>query len=230
MMSSAGIAAVTSIAVSSGDKYWWDVYHKYFTFGPEYTNRIDAILSDPEHGKLGPFIILSPGNHIPGVGVHRYFVNRKLISKSLEQMQKYVGLEKIRLPDSNQCYYLAWISPLKHGQEAFQDLESKIIQVSETVTQVISIDMTGKLPQLVGLTKICHPPWPQQQVVIDAMLSQWPNTYNVKTLICGPRGCGKTYTGILIKQALSKQIPASHISFYIYIGMARRFISFMLLY
>jgi hypothetical protein len=208
MATSAGIAVVTSLAVSSSNKYWYDIYHKYFTFGSEYTHRIDQILSDPNHGKMGPFIVIAPGKHIPGPGYHRYYINRRRIYKSMEDHQHYVGLEKIRMEDQDQYYYLAWISPLKFGVEALQDLERKIMNSDDQYVQTISIDVIDDHPQLTGMTKICHSPHPHQEVIINEILRYWTidHDYNAKILIMGPSGCGKSYIGLLLKKIIGGHI------------------------
>jgi len=210
-----GTTAATTIFATylsgvSIQKYWYDWYHKYYSFGPEYTDRIDQILSNPQNAKIGPAIIISPNNHIPGMGVHKYYAEHGYLGLYS------VGLEKVRDETTKQIHYIAWISPARWGGQSLQIFENRIASVETDTIRVISIDTAEVVPQLSMLTRICRPARPHQQVVLDHIVANWnsANNHNHKIMIYGKRGSGKTYTGMLVKRQIEQRYPTMSVRLY----------------
>lgn len=207
-----GITAVAAFlgihtSLSGEDKYWYDIYHYYHEFNPQDTDKIDAILSNPQYGKMGRTIVKSPGNHIPGEGVHYYHAVDGLC------LFHRVGLVKLKNKDTKKFYYLAWRSPTNWGERAFQSLENRLRAGEQNTIQVITIDTSEMDPIPLLLTKDCQPHRPHQKLVVEEILRRFsqPNHYNVKILISGLMGSGKTYIGMLVKRSLQNILPQSDI-------------------
>ena len=216
MLSAAAIGSgtfVVSQLSESETKYYWDPLNHYVTFDSEYNHIITDILSNRngKYTKLGRIKMVGGGKAIPEKGSSHYYFSHPIRDhtwfnfKSME----YVGLEKVEEETSSgniKTYYLAWYLPLDITKRAFNLLVRDIMVTQENEIRVIHIDTSKMDPQLLWLTKTCHPPRNHQRDVVDTILNRWGRQcdFNIKVIIHGKRGVGKTYTSKLVKKQLDK--------------------------
>lgn len=211
----AGILTSQISSVTETD-YWYDIYNYYYVFPEEYTDLIDSMLSDPQYGKLGVTKVMSASRRIPHLGVHYYYRYRK--NERWWFSRNFIGLIKIEedVGDQKVCYYMCFVSPTYWGNKTFEVFGERIFKPNANTVRVVSIDLSQYAPRTMYLTKICRDPKPNQQQIIDFIMARWTpkNDYNVKTVICGTSGLGKTYTGMLVKKHIDNAVPNVSVRLY----------------
>lgn len=212
LVSQVGAVAVSSMITKmmTPSPDYSKCFHKHFIFSPEYTSQIDTILCDPKYGNVGTKHFVA-GTWIPAEGVHMFRVpgvrdNCLYINNwtpSLLVTFKKVRLQKMKDPDTKNLYYLAWVDPLPYGQQSLDYLEELLVSVPKDTVCCTSIDSTCFPPGVVNLPKICFDAKPHQKTVVDRIVDDFnKGQHNVGTIICGSRGLGKSYIGMLVKRQL----------------------------
>ncbi len=215
---------ISQISSLSSKDDWYDCYHNYNEFGEEYTDIIDNILNDPNHGKMGPARIISLNKKVPGEGVHyyyRYDISDRSAWFSIDSWKisfHRVGLRKVRKEINGRVsyHYVSWSSPSDHGIDSFTELRRKIMVPKQGSIRVVSIDISSHDPSLLWLTKICKNSKPNQIFAMKKIVEKWneENDFNVKTIIYGEKGVGKTYTAMLLKKYIDEKFPNAYVRLY----------------
>lgn len=204
-----GFGATSLFTKSVSYDYWYDIYHFYVQFSSELTNIIDQLLTDPEYGEISCYNIVSSnesGNH-PGYGKH-YFYNCPCLTRF--SSCRYIGLEKrtTRTNGETEDFYIGWIDPNDIGKSVLRNFKHRIFKAEKGTIRVSSVDTTEFRPKLFWNTQILHQPKPNQTDIVNFVMEQYTekNNFNVKVLIHGHRGLGKTHTALLIKDRLDNDI------------------------
>lgn len=199
-------------AESEENKRWWDFYHKYYEFGVEYTDQIDRVLMMEGRGVIGPKRLIAPGRYKPGIGQHIF----KAVDDSDSFGVSVVNLEKKINRQTREEFYIGWISPFEWGATSITQFERMILQSNPNSVQVYSIDISGTEPRLLMMNKICQAPRDHQTTILNKIKLDYisGDRFNVKTIISGPRGSGKTYIGKLLKKKLEQEIPGTSVRLY----------------
>jgi hypothetical protein len=189
------------ISATADKKYCFDPYHNHFTFGPEFTPKIDALVLDPKHGRVGNSkIIISPGSFLPGEGDHEY----RVCEDPEEICFRVVKLKKIKVDDTEIYFYIGWVSPFSWGTESIDFFQQKMRENAPDTISVVSIDTSTMTPTPIILTRNYFPARAHQSELIRHIMAAWTpeRNFNLKIVLAGPRGSGKTYTGVLLQRAI----------------------------
>jgi ATPase family associated with various cellular activities (AAA) len=197
--------------------------NKYYIFPDEFTNVIDDLFSDENHCEMGNAKYVSNRKKIPGEGYHYYYLHGK---QSREfgnpgwgyHRWGYVGLEKCKKTVENRdVYYYSvwhpntnpWHPNIEGGENAFKNFEKLLISNEENTIKVMSIDKSSYTPYINCVTKICESPKDNQNDAMKIIFEQFTaqNNYNVKVMLFGNRGVGKTYTAMLLKKHIDNNVP-----------------------
>ena len=207
----------------SSTKYWYDYYHTYYIYSPQYTSVINDILmeKDGEFTKVGTKKIISGTQRIPGEGYHYYYAthnkDRRLLNgpDSLVYKCFYIGLEKIVDEDGTE-YYVVWAPYTESGEIALRKFEEAILKPTGDQIRVISIDISNEKSRAEWMTKICRTPYPRQQKAMNFIIEKYTleNNFNVKVFLHGKRGVGKSYTSMLLKKHLDILFPNTNSRLY----------------
>lgn len=206
LLASLGIGVVNNEMSRDNDRYWWDFYSYFIIFPEEYTNIIDELLTDSNHSKLGPTMMISNNKRIPGLGVHYYYVTSRRHRGFMSR--RFVRLEKNEKDGDERkiTYYRASHSPFYWGKESFSRFSTLVMTPGRDTVRVFSISQAHMQPTLICMTKICKNPRPHQTQAIDLIMDRYNerNDYNVKVIISGFRGLGKTYTALPLKKRIDR--------------------------
>ena len=196
--------------------YWYDFYHCYYSFGEEYTEIIDGLLANPTYGKMGSSKI-THGRRVPDEGKH-WFFRFPNQTRTFTQRFHAVGFYKKKETRGNNViyHYDAWIPPYERGALSLEKFERDLKTPNTNSVRVISIDMSQIEPRLMWLAKICRASRTDQTFIINRILGRWnqANDYNVKIMIYGERGTGKSYIGMLLKKAMDRVNPNAYVRLY----------------
>jgi ATPase family associated with various cellular activities (AAA) len=205
-------AMISTLFIELPD-YWYDGAHYYVSYSSTMTNDIDTLLitAPKKNVKLGPIKVVATNQKIPDVGKHYYYVD-----KYLDYWHR-IGFEKkeTKTGETKSYHYLSWFRPL-HKDAVEEEFEKKLSQIENDTIEVISIDISSYIPELIPLKKICKPAYAYQTRAIKFILSKYNsiNNFNVVAMIYGPPGSGKTYTAPLLKRALETQFKGKRTSLY----------------
>jgi hypothetical protein len=217
----------------STNPYWYDIYNTYTTFSPSYTPLIDEILIkysnflSPNLGdiynygfvsgyilafpsiysKLGVEEYTETGTKIPSTGFH-YLYGRGLLN--------YITFEKKEEKSNgqNKIYYNCYVSPLQ--KEIYNKFIEDLKHVDNNTVEAMTVDSSDIRPSIKFTKKICGKPYPRQDKVIDEIMKRYTeeNNFNVKVLIHGLTGTGKTYTARLLKKKMEERMKNISIKLY----------------
>ncbi len=207
---------------ASKDPDWYDFFHYYFNYAEEFTDDIDQLLMDPVRGRISVRKQIAENRSIPDVGVHCYYCPMKDCEEKLK-WYGYVGFRKIevKLTDVIKYHYSSWFIPFDCGKNAHSMFQSILFNKNKStseifVMKVMSIDMSRMDPQIVRLDKICHTPKENQQKALNYIENHYTlkHNYNVKVMICGFRGIGKTHTPMLLKSKMENDNPNHNVQLF----------------
>src|SRR5579863_2242227 len=194
---------IMSMIHGQKDDYWYDFYHKYYSFPKEMTDSIDRMLinMNPTHSMIGKIKIITPHHYIPDHGNHYYFPNAQ------DHPFQYIGMyKKYEIIGSAEIYrYIAWVSPFY--SLLINDFSNKILTKSDDdkSIDVFTIDTSTMEPQYVCVQKIYKQPTSLQISIIDQIINHWQHfNNNTKVFLHGPSGIGKTFTSYGLKKELEK--------------------------
>jgi len=148
------------------------------------------------------------GNTVPSIGKHTCYV--QALNKKKVLKERTLDLEKVSvkhpLTDKPIVIYRVKYFFKKTYHEVITVLLADIknsIRSGPTVS-TISIDTADVKVKLEIVSKIYRPPKPNQALALQQIMNTWvpTNHYNVKVVICGPRGIGKTYMGPIVKRKI----------------------------
>lgn len=178
-----------------------DFYNKYYAFPEEYTDAIDNILVNSEHGVVKYKMITGEKSFLPYHGKHYFYQNIKKKSLfarmfiTLEKKEKDLGDRKI---DVYHCY----VRPYR--KKVFVLFLKKLFESKQDEIQVISIDTSAYEPKMLYMKKIYHEPRSHQISVISKIVDHYQNSKfkNTKAVISGERGAGKTSIGVMVAKEI----------------------------
>ena len=181
-----------------------DFYNDYYAFPEEYTNAIDNILVNSEHGKVKYKIITGEKSYLPYHGKHYFYQNKNKKScfsrmfVTLEKKEKDMGDRKI---DVYHCY----VRPYR--TKVFVLFLKKLFESKQDEIQVISIDTSVLEPKMLYMKKIYHEPRPHQVSVINKIVNHYKDSKfrNTKVIIFGERGAGKTSIGVMVAKEIEQK-------------------------
>lgn len=189
-------------------EYWYDHYNNYHEFSHEFTRVIDDLLFDQDHGVMGPHSITTYGK-TPGQGSH-YFYMVPANKRSRGSRYFITLIKKEREINGKKVYcYLACSSPAKWGSATLQFFQERLLAPTKDNIQTYSIDLSAMEPAVFVVNKICEQPKANQEEAIEHIMSAWQATgkKNIKVLISGERGVGKTYTAYTLKKHIDTVAP-----------------------
>lgn len=185
-----------------------DIFNRYYTFPREHNNAIDQLLMDPRHGKMGNQILVSPTVSIPGVGYHYLYRDLKSELSWWEWIWsalEYVMFEKtMEVIDRKEVYtyrakircWSTWV-----GMDIPRD---KLALTDAKQIQTIHVDGSSYQPQLVSTMKSYGTPRPVQAKLALDIATKFNQTQNVKVLLSGMRGSGKSYLASVVKKQIDQ--------------------------
>jgi hypothetical protein len=199
------IAPYISQEISRNEDFF-NIFEKKYSFGEEYTKSIDAILMKDERAQVNS-VIIELGGTVPNYGVHYYYrfktseqnlVERYLYCLRFHKKREFIG-------DQVTVTYHCYVGLF--NDVTYENVMSRIKSIDPDLIQTISIDTASHVPRLVYCKKICHPAHARQDIALDhiSQLYHKDKNHNVKTIIFGARGTGKTYVGRLLKRRLEKK-------------------------
>ena len=190
-----------------------------FTFAEEFTPLIDLILLDTNHGEIGKFKIESNNVKIPDIGTH-YFYLQKENKRPTYPWNVYITLEK-KKDNDGKIFYEGYCSSFSCGEDTCNDalklLQKKLIYDTEKEINAISIVTSSNKPFLSMLRISFKEPYENQIKGTNLILQEWndKNNYNVKCIITGESGIGKTVLAKQIKRFFDKKYPTKIAKLYI---------------
>lgn len=182
------------------NEYWYDMANIYYTFSEKHTELIDTILIT-EHKN-----VIVDENYIknPDYGVYYYeFGNNLNICN--------IGLIKKLIKKNNKevTFYKAYVGKYLAMTKLHNCLDQFIINLVELnrnddkdMVIVHSIDTSQDTPVTISLKKLCKKPRQNQLDVLNIISSHFvkEHDFNVKIMLSGKRGLGKSYIGRLVKK------------------------------
>lgn len=199
-------AIIKKSDVSLFDYFSGKIFH-FMYYSEEYTEIIDALLMDTnKKNKIGHKIATNNGTIVPGYGKHEIKLDVKIKNK-IEK--RTLDIEKIfvksPVTDKNMTIYRAkyfWKSSVIIALTLLENIK-QIYKTGKNIS-TISIDTSSETPKLLPVRKIYHSPKPNQTKALKHIMTKWNHLhyYNIKVVICGERGVGKTQMGTIIKRHL----------------------------
>jgi len=206
-------SSTTNNKVSVYDGWLMRLVNFYYYYLPEeYMPTIDGLLMDSRYGDVSNRILLSNGRTVPGIGKHTYYLNGK---KTNIFKRRSLWLEKVSLTESNKdivryrikYFFMKTISLISVFIKIIEELQRfNTVFSGIRVVNVISIDTSSDTPKLIQLSKIFHTPKPNQISARSYIMEKWnqQNSFNLKIMLSGLRGLGKTYLGIILKRFIDE--------------------------
>ena len=189
----------------------YDFTRNYYTFLPEYTAIIDKILAGP-HGIIGSRVMTDFDKYIPGTGYHYFYNNSWACSTcwSYWNYFDYIPVEKFVVKNSGKevSFYRCYVSRWWPGaRNTFSTFTRKIFTIiDDTTIRTYSIDTSAHDIVVIPITKRYHTtPYAAQKGVSDCIIRGYNRTKNMKVLVSGTRGMGKSSVANLVKKALDAQ-------------------------
>jgi len=215
-------SVITALITSMQDKDsipWYDYINNYYRFPVEYTTIIDDLLI--KHGHVGPKEMLSLNGFRPAIGKHYFYLkhnispswNRGKIRWGFKSIQKAgheywfkIIFEKkiLKQGDKNKdnYYYMCYVAI--GNTQTFEDSLKKMFTVPRNEILTISIDTSGYDATPFYMRKKYAEPKPNQLEVAKKVFEWYRESQsnNVKVLIHGNMGTGKTFCGRVVKKYL----------------------------
>lgn len=181
------------------DEYWYDFWHDYHEIHQQYTDAIDTILTDADMAIMSTTRYVD-GRKVPGLGVHYYFPMSK---KESSWFAPYIGLIKVRQTIDSKTieYYRVFI------RSADMEYYDKFLQTvsGEGPDSISAMHIDASEHQCAVKTVMLRfqgEARMPQQIILDHIKGRYEKTQNVKILIEGARGTGKSHIGKLVKKWL----------------------------
>jgi hypothetical protein len=199
------ILGIIAAKQSEKDPNWYDIYHTYHIISIQYTELIDDLLITAFNtGKAKIKSLLYENNQqLPGLGSHYLYLNHN--PGFFEKWHKYLGIYKEEIENNNIKYYRYQIFIPPTVQGTLQTLFlSELINHQITNVRSVHIDTSTPNVRTVIRNLPYNPPRPYQEQLLDAIFPKYTNCnrFNVRLMVSGPRGSGKTFMGRLIKYKL----------------------------
>jgi hypothetical protein len=185
------------------------------TFGPfyeqyiiptEYNSIIDLILTNT-NCKIGKKLIITQNRVIPYWGKHYYYSTNYSHPYDINNLN-YVTFEKKETGKDNEIikytlYVNFFVKYFKN--DAFSSVIKEIYSTDRNAIQSISIDTSQYTLDSLIVSKTYHQPTHVQSLITDNILDHYEKTRNVKALITGSMGIGKTYIANVIKRTIDEK-------------------------
>jgi hypothetical protein len=187
------------------DDEFFNITESKYSFGEEYTKSIDSMLMKDDFSQVS-CIIYELGEKVPGFGTHYYYPFMKTKQSFLQKYLNCIRFIKRReivgdkLVVSYQCYVGFFNS------KTYEIVMRHLSSIDPDLIQTISIDTSSHMPKLIYAKKLCSLAHPRQVIALDHICELYNEgkNHNVKTIIYGNRGTGKTYIGRLLKKRLEQ--------------------------
>ena len=199
-----------SMSSTMKDPYWYDITSIRYRFEPSKTDTLDSFLAESNHASVCNKIIKSKHASIPGEGAHRYYYHPKSDRRFWNKHKNIFLLKHKENKDDDddvKSVYTAYIFP---GYEyILRQLLNDLDRMSENDVRVKSIDTSDTSPKIIEINKICKQPRLYQEDALKFILDEYTEftDFNVKTIIYGKRGSGKTFMGRLISKRMRNCSP-----------------------
>lgn len=191
---------------------FFNVFERKYSFGDEYTKMIDNMLMKDDRAQVSS-IINELGETVPNFGVHYFYLYKKTEQSTLQKYLYCIRFYKKRelIGDQAASTYHCYVGFF--NDVTYESIMSHISNIDPDLVQTISIDTASHTSRLIYCKKICRPAHPRQITALDHICKSYDEgkNHNVKTIICGARGTGKTYLGRLLKRRLEKQGINAHL-------------------
>lgn len=171
---------------------WWDFLNHYVTFNDEYTHMIDYFVM--ENCKVRHKIFYDNSIEVPNIG--RYSV--------LYEEVRIGIIKKIKKINNIHTFYYKIYSFDSNVLDKFNRYLINYKLKDDEIT-VTSIDTSGDSPKLYVQNKLCKKIKNNQKEAIDIILDHWKNDHNLKVMVHGERGFGKSYLCKLLKKEIEKR-------------------------
>lgn len=183
----------------------YDIFNTYITFSREYNNAIDLLLMNPNHGLVSSTIYLSSTLSIPGEGTHYLYAPKETWIDYLLGLFRYVVFQKTKETINNREVYT--YRALIRCWSALAGIRTPGLYLEQQdagMIQTMHLDVASYEPAIVFKTKTYSLPHANQQTIAAHILHslQMSPFNNVKYLLSGPKGKGKSYTASVVKKAL----------------------------
>lgn len=206
------LAGASVISSTTQHDYWYDILHYYNEFDAQYTATIDKILM--KHGYVRTTIFRN-GVNIPGYGTHYLRVLHGCKARScVDKLMKivvYLGfIRETRKSngdnDGSTDYYKVFYFPGYH--KVYLGFCEFISKTDDDSMNVMHIDTSSHIPKVV-IKKDSYKgdAMSNQRMVVSAIVDDYitGKLNNMKVIISGTRGVGKTYISKLVKRYIDKQ-------------------------
>lgn len=206
------LAGASVISSTTQHDYWYDILHYYNEIDSQYTTIIDKILM--ENGYVRTTIFRN-GINIPGYGTHYLRFLRKCKAKSythkLINMVTYLGFIKETRKsggenDVSTDYYKVFYLPGYY--KVYLWFCESISDTDDDSMNVMHIDTSSHIPKVV-IKKDSYKgdAMSNQRMVVSAIVDDYitGKLNNVKVIISGTKGVGKTYIAKLVKRYIDRQ-------------------------
>ena len=208
------IPMVLGMLLAKVDQETWerfDFFNQYYSFPKDFTGAIDQLLMNPKHGLVNSKAMVSPTVWVPDLGVHYLYDD---VEKRFNRC--YVVMEKRSKTVNGQAVvtYRAIVRPW--SQVDVKLVSDRLKQSSSDTIQTIHTDTSELQPSCLHVKKrYLNPPLSfQKQVAKHAIRRYEENKFkNVKYLITGARGLGKTTVGPVIKKLIDEQLGVDSLLF-----------------
>jgi len=176
-------------------------FQKKYTFGEEYTGIIDDMIIKDPRAEVGS-IHTELDRRIPSIGNHYFYYKSDM--SFIEKYLYYVRFVKKRevIVDRIISTYTCYVGLLNQG--TFDNALTYINNIDTDMVRTISIDLAPMIPRLLYTKKICGLPRPNQITALDHIIRNYTpdKNHNVKVVVTGMRGTGKTYIARLLKKRI----------------------------
>jgi hypothetical protein len=184
----------------------WNLTQDHYIFSSELTDLIDEILITTSLGGVTQKKVVGESRKIPATGVHYFYDQPKHIRGWYSGKFHYIILDRKTDKINNEKveYYRCYVGGVTVGKQAeiLGDFIKKLFRTTHRKVRVISIDTSGVTAKAHLTTVKYAKPLHHQRLVIDWILKKYKEDQNnnVKIIICGTRGSGKTFTSRGIKK------------------------------
>jgi len=204
-----GITIISShlSARMNDDDRWYDVYHKYVIYDENYTPLIDKLMQNAKHAAITTPEVLSSSERVPAEKAVHYYYYNNIDNLNILNKWKCVYLQKVREERSNNdvVYYRVWFSPLPHGIESYRKFNRILHSTEGIITS--SIDLSNHNAELLHMPRIYRTPRTNQESAARCIVDKYnrDSNRNIKFILYGSRGVGKTYTSVVVKRKLDNK-------------------------
>lgn len=188
------------ITVAEYNDHWYDIINTYYTFDESHTDMIDSLIDQVNINK----VVDMHHKVIPDIGSYSFSFTGRTSTFSEISLHK-VALQKTVIKKDNKNI-IVYVAKSFYNDDLIAFNNFLKMKKDNNAVSVISIDTAGETPKTVKLTKICKMPNPNQESALHIIKKQFTTNedHNIKIVLMGVRGIGKTYLGCLLKKNLEK--------------------------